>query len=173
MGSAPETDPVLAGVRRLGDGFAAVGWQVTGGDPGAPWAFVARTSLFRWRWMATRMHIFVFGVPIYDGVHPQWLDEQLAAAVQYSRVNKTGLPAGFQTGTATMLVGVGSGLNPGVQPWASQVHGRKYAAVTLPVLGDLATGHVTIPGRPVMGAIYHGYLKDVAERFVGAAVRPQ
>lgn len=166
---APGIDPVQAAVRRLGDGLAAAGWQVTGGAPGAPWAFVAG---FPSRGPGTPMNVFVFGIPIYDGVHPQWLDTQLAAAVQYSRVSKTE-PPGIQTGTATIVVGVGSGLSPQVQSWAAKVHGRKYAAVTLPVLGDVATGAVTIPRRPVIGAIHHGYLKDIAERFVGAAVRRQ
>lgn len=169
--AAPADDAADRAVRSLAPGFSAAGWQPRAGQPGAPWRFVARTSQFRWSWMATRLHAFAFAMPLRGDEDVAWLDAQLATAVQYARDHKGGLPEGFQSGSGSILIGVGSGLSPAVRAWTERVHGRAFAAVTHPVLVDVSTGEVLDPGRPVLGVVYHSYLHGVVTDVVTPAVR--
>lgn len=166
----PAADPAERAVQALADGLSSAGWRMAPGAVGAPWRFVARTSEFRWRWMATRLHTFVFGIPLRGGEDVPWLDAQLAAAAKYASANKGGLPAGFQTGSAVVLVGLGSGLSPDVRVWAARVHGRQFATMTHPVLGDVSTGELLEPTRPTMGVVYYSHLHEVVSRFVRPVV---
>ncbi|WP_024286396.1 hypothetical protein [Cellulomonas sp. KRMCY2] len=168
---APVSNAIDETVQSLAAGLAGADWQVTPGQADDPWRFVARTSEFRLRWMGVRLHTFVFVVPLRGGEDVAWLDAQLRAAVQHSRANRGGLPEGLQSGSAVVMVSVGSGLSPEVRTWAGRAHGQQLATVTHPVLVDLATGDVLEPARPAIGAIYHGYLRGVVARFVRASAR--
>jgi hypothetical protein len=159
-----------AALASLGASLQQAGWRPFEPPPGTPWRFVARTSKFRMRWMATQLNTFVFGLVVPPGADVAWLDAWLGDAVRVARSAKGGLPAGIQSGTAVMLAAVGTGLSPDLHAWAANVHGRKFAVITYPMLGDTATGALDQPKRPVLGAIYHGYLDDLANRFVAPAV---
>src|SRR5665648_441146 len=131
---------------------------------------VARTSAFRWRWMATRLHTFVFVIPLSGQEDVAWLDSWLRAAVDFARANKGGLPEGFQTGSVAMVVAVGSGLSPEVRAWAERVHGRKFGAITHPVIADVGVGDVVEPARTALGGIYYSYLRGIVTSIVRPAV---
>jgi hypothetical protein len=154
----------------LAAGLGQAGWRPQPHDPGDAWQFVARTSQFRWRWMATQLHTFVFGLPVPQGADTAWLDEQLVAAVQFARRAGGGLPGGLQTGRAVVLAAVGADLDPALRTWAAKPHARKWAVVTYPVLGDVVAGTMVQPKRPALGAVYHGYLADVAETYLAPAL---
>ena len=56
------------------------------------------------------------------------------------------------------------------QAWAVKPHGRRFAAVTFPVLADPSAKRVIRPERMVLGGIYTGYLQDLVRTYVEAAV---
>ena len=166
----PVSRAIDEAVQALAGGLSGAGWQVTAGQVDAPWRFVARTSEFRLRWLAVRLHTFVFAVALRGGEDPAWLDAQLRAAVQHSRANKGGQHEGLQSGSAVVMVGIGSDLGPELRTWAARAHGQQLATVTHPVLVDVTAGDVLEPSRPAIGAIYHGYLRGVVARFVDPVV---
>lgn len=68
-----------------------------------------------------------------------------------------------------MVVAVGSGLSPEVRSWAERVHGRKFGAVTHPVIADLDAGDVVEPARTVLGGSYFSYLHAIVTNIVRPA----
>jgi hypothetical protein len=165
----PSADVVGSTLEALRKGFEDAGWRPVLA-PGAPWQVVARTSAFRWRWMATRLHTFVFVIPLSGQEDVAWLDGWLRAAVDFARANKGGLPEGFQTGSVAMVVAVGSGLSPEVRAWAERVHGRTFAAITHPVIIDVGVGDLVEPTRTALGGIYYSYLRGIVTGIVRPAV---
>jgi hypothetical protein len=132
-------------------------------------ALVARTSAFRWRWMATKLHTFLVASVVPPGTD---LDVFLRAATDHAIANKGGLPRGLQTGSAIVAVAITSGATESDLAWGSTPHGRQFAAISFPVLVDAANGTVVHPQRMVIGAIYTGYLKGIVAEHVTPAVAP-
>ncbi len=110
-------------------------------------ALAGRTSEFRWRWIATRLHTFLVAAPFPPETGPAELDGFIAEATRYAKDSKGGLPRGLQTGVAALVVAVTSGASPGAVECASEVHGRQFAANPWPVLVDTASGTVTQPQK--------------------------
>ncbi len=54
--------------------------------------------------------------------------------------------------------------------WASQPHGRRFAAITFPVLADASSHQVIYPKRMVLGGIYLGYLQELVRSNVETQV---
>ena len=137
-------------------------------------SLVARTSRFRWRWVATRLHTFVIASDFVD-VTPNRvdLDAFLDAGVQYALEHKGGLPRGLQTGTATITVALTRQLHAATMEWAQTVHGRRFAAFPFPVLVDLSTRKVTRPERMIVGGIYSSYLQTMVDTHIRAPIASQ
>jgi hypothetical protein len=133
---------------------------------------VARTSQFRWRWFATRLHTFVVAAPFpTDTATPDRLDRFLEAATAYAKDNKGGLPRGLQTGVAVIVVAVAGSAEPPAYQWAAAPHGRKFAALPFPVLVDTSTEQVVRPRRMLLGGVYLSHLKSVVDRHVAGPLR--
>jgi hypothetical protein len=133
-------------------------------------ALAGRTSEFRWRWIATRLHTFLVAAPFPPETGPAELDGFIAEATRYAKDSKGGLPRGLQTGVAALVVAVTSGPSPGAVEWASAVHGRHFAAVPWPILVDTASETVTQPQKMKLGGIYKAYLQEMARKVVVAPV---
>ena len=133
---------------------------------------VARWTEFKWRWLATKLHLFLIACPFSVGeASTESLDRFLDAAREYAVSHKQGLPRGFQTGVAVIAVAVADELGGDAAHWASQPHGRRFAALAYPVSLDLHAGAVTRPDRMVLGAIYLPYLRRFVDQVVAPAVR--
>jgi hypothetical protein len=167
----PHPDAVDAIGRALtGHGYQ-VGPETLDGRP----VLVGRRSDFRLRWMAARLHTFVVVARFDDGgpgVDAATLDRYLDASCHYAMAHKQGLPRGLQTGTAAVAVAVVDRAGADAVTWADHSHGSRFAAITYPVTVELATGRVVHPPRKVMGAVFNGHLKGVAEEILAPAVRP-
>lgn len=135
-------------------------------------AFVGQTAAFRWTWMATRLHTYVF-VRVFDELiaTPHNLDQFLDAARNYALLHKTGLPPGYQTGTAAITVAVVDDALDEAVDWASSPHGARSGQITFPVVVDSYNRRVTYPGAILMGIVYLPYLKQMVRRYVEPAIR--
>ena len=133
-------------------------------------SLVARTSQFRFRWMATQLHTFLVAAPFPGALSRVELDGYMAAATRYAKSNKGGLPLGLQTGVAAIVVAVTAGASPEAVEWASNVHGRQFSTIPWPALVDTAVPTVVQPQRMVIGGIYKAYLQEMVQRHVVAAV---
>jgi hypothetical protein len=156
------------------DAIERIGWSTSraGMNPsqqllnGAP-VLVARTSEFRWRWLATRMHTFIIAAAFPTGTTTtDQLDGFLRAATEYAKANKGGLPRGLQTGVAAIVVAVAESADHPAYGWASKPHGRQFAALPFPVLADTSTGQVAMPRRMVLGGIYKAYFQSLVTEHV-------
>jgi hypothetical protein len=132
-------------------------------------ALVGRTSKFKLQWMATRLHTFLVAGTFAAGVTVPELDSFMGAALQHASSNKGGLPRGFQTGVAAIVVAVTQRPSPEAVAWATKVHGRDFAAFPWPVLVDIESQTVTQPNRMLLGWMYSPYLKGLGRRL---AVEP-
>jgi hypothetical protein len=133
-------------------------------------ALVARTKQFRLRWMATQLHTFIVAAPFPASPSRGDLDFFIRSATQYAKANKGGLPLGFQTGLATIVVAVTHGASPEAVDWASSVHGRQFSAIPWPVLIDTAVPTLVQPQRMVIGGIYKAHLQQMVNAHVGRAI---
>jgi hypothetical protein len=161
------------------DAVERIGWSVgqAGMNPTKAMLYgnevlVARTSQFRLLWFATKLHTFVVVSTFAPGTAtPSGLDAFLRAAAELAKASKGGLPVGFQTGIAVLVVAVTEGADAAAHQWASASHGRQFAVLPFPVLVDTATGQVTRPQRMVLGGVYARYLKGLVDRHVAAPVQ--
>jgi hypothetical protein len=134
---------------------------------------VARTSQFRLRWMATKLHTFLVASIFPAGTATtDRLDTLIELAARYAKANKGGLPVGFQTGVAVLVVAVTEHADPAAHQWASTSHKRKFATLPFPVMADTTTGQVTRPEKMLLGGIYKAYLQGLADQHVAAPLRP-
>jgi len=132
---------------------------------------VGRQSWFRWRWFATRLHVFVviFDVP---GLSTGVADELTAAALDYAVAHKGGLPRGLQTGTAAVPVFLAGEADDGVRDWFAQAPKHRFAALRFPVLVELGNASLTyFLGWRRIGRVYLAHLHGIAEGVAGAVVR--
>lgn len=160
-------DDALARIEQAAGAAGMQPVRVTLGS-GRP-ALAGRTSEFRWRWMATRLHTFLVAAPFPPGTGPAELDAFIGEATRYAKDNKGGLPRGLQTGVAALVVAVTSGASPAAVEWASEVHGRQFATIPWPVLVDTASGTVTQPQKMKLGGVYKAYLQEMVRNVVVVA----
>ncbi len=160
--------------KALGDVQSALarhGFAISDATFGGRTVVVGRTSEFRWRWMASRLHTFVvaadFGTETLDLT---MLDHFLDTASRYATANKGGLPSGLQTGTATVALTLTDGTFDVASQWAARAHGRRYGAMAYPVAADTTTGEVVHPGPVVIGALFNSYLKSIADDIIAPAI---
>jgi hypothetical protein len=97
------------------------------------------------------------------------LDVYLDAACQ-DAIARKGALRGVQTGVSAIAVAVVDRATADLVAWASKPHGRKFAAITFPVLVDASSRSVTRPERMVLGGIYLGYLKDLVDTNVARPI---
>jgi hypothetical protein len=159
-------------IERIGHSTAQAGMQVVRTQLYGVDTLVARTAEFRLRWMATKLHTFLVASPFAPGTaNRSALDGFMSAAMQYAKANKGGLPVGFQTGIAVLVVAVTEQADAAAQEWAATPHGRQFGVIPFPVMVDAASHQLTRPQRMVIGGIYSGYLKDMVDRHVGGALQ--
>jgi hypothetical protein len=132
---------------------------------------VGATSEFRWSWVATRLHTFVFVVDFAEEtVDEAMLDRYLNVACGYALHHKGGLPRGLQTGVAAVTVALAANESESLTHWSSRVHGRRFAAITFPASVVTSTGRVTRPSRLLGGAVYARHLMGVVDHVVAPAL---
>jgi hypothetical protein len=132
---------------------------------GGPVTVVGATSRFRWQWMGTKLYAFIYAASFLPGTSAAFLDQFLDAAIQ-NAINRKGALRGFQIGVAAVTVAVVDSATPEQVAWASQPHGRRFAAITFPVLADASSRRVVYPQRMVLGGIYLGYLQELVRSYV-------
>lgn len=154
---------------RIEASLSTGGFTVDHGSVAGREAVIARKSEFRLRWMGTRLHTFVVVADFTADATPDVLDRFLSDSVQYAITAKGGMPRGLQTGTCAVTVAVtGSAGEAG--DWAVKPHGRRFAAMSFPVLVDVATKQVSHPPRMAIGAVYVPYLKELVREHVVPSV---
>jgi hypothetical protein len=133
---------------------------------------VARRSEFRWSWVGTRLHVFMFvlSLPRVDVEEAERLTDEASA---YAVKHKGGLPRGLQTGTAAVPVFLARQVDERTLHWASREPRHRFAALKLPVVAEHGAGRVTFyRGRWKRGWIYSSYVTELVETTVGAVVLP-
>ena len=162
----PDAESVAVAVtRQLRDDGFTVEVATIAGVP----AHVARRAVFRWSWLATRLHVFVVALDrtVADVANAQRLAE---SAVEYALANKTGLPRGFQTGVVSVAVLATDGIEPDLRAWARKGPRPRFAAFSLPVVLDLETGESVVPlQRGFRGIVYASFLQRLVDRVAAAA----
>ncbi len=126
---------------------------------------VGGSSTFRWQWMATKLHWFVYATVMAPGTRAEALDQYLDDACQ-DAINRKGLMRGAQSGVAAVTVVAIDGVAPEVERWATKPHGRRFAALTFPVLAEVGARRVVRPERMMLGGIYTAFLKDLVRKYV-------
>lgn len=132
-------------------------------------ALVARRSDFRWRWVATRLHVFVVAIQVTEA-HVDLADDLIDAAQRHAIAHKGGLPRGLQTGTATMTVLLTEAPSPALRAHFAQRPEHRFAAMNFPVL--LETDRATLTyftGSQLLGRMYAGHLRRLADDVLAPA----
>jgi hypothetical protein len=164
----PATAPEL--VNQIGMALAAGGLQPAWTNQAGFRTVIGGSSTFKWRWFATRLNWLVYAAEMPGDVPVAALDTFLDQACQDS-INRKGLMRGAQSGVAAVSVAAVKGASPDAVHWADHPHGRRFAAITFPVLADVATGRVTRPERMLLGGLYAGFLKDLVAQYVETPLR--
>ncbi len=131
-------------------------------------ALAGRRSDFRWRWFGSRLHTAVLVTRFEDGAGRDMLDAFLAAAVTWAVEHRGGGSLGLQSGVAAVAAVVMPDLSPQARAWATEPHGRRFAAVAYPVAVGLGRGEVVQPKRMLIGAIFTPFLRGLVGDVLGA-----
>src|SRR5207245_6887643 len=94
---------------------------------------VGGSSTFKWQWMATKLHWFVYATVMAPGTPSDALDRYLDDACQ-DAINRKGGMRGAQTGVAAVAEGAIDGVAPEVEARRTKPHGDRCAALTSPRL---------------------------------------
>jgi hypothetical protein len=135
-------------------------------------AVMATRSEFRWSWVGTRLHVFMFvlSLPSVDVEEAERLTDEASA---YAVKHKGGLPRGLQTGTVAVPVFLAREVDEPTRLWASREPRHRFAALKFPVVAEQAAGRVTFyRGRWKRGWVYASYVTEVVETTVGVVVLP-
>jgi hypothetical protein len=146
------------------DGFS-VERETIGGVP----AHVARRTFFRWRWLATRAHVFVVA---FDGTASSAAeaDRRVESALEFALSRPRRLPRGVQTGVMSVVVLAAEQVDAELRTWARWRPRPRFAAWSLPIVFDLETGESLVPSaRGVSGIVYDAFQRELAARIVAAA----
>lgn len=121
-------------------------------------ALVGHTSEFRWRWMATRMHLLIY-VQTIDTVTIDGLERFALACTEHALATKGAL-RGLQIGVAVAPVQIGAHVEDGAQRYAQRQILNRFGAFAWPVAIDATSGEVfRHVGRPAIGAIYTSWMR--------------
>lgn len=154
-------------IQRIEQSTAHAGLPTTRQQLSGTEVLVARTSQFRWRWFATKLHTFLIAAPFAPGTaEPDQLDRFLRAAINYAKAKKDGWPLNLQTGVAVLAVAVTEKADQAAHNWARTPHGRQLGVVAFPVLADTATEQVVRPERMVIGGVYTRHLEGLVDQHV-------
>lgn len=140
--------------RRLTDAGYSVRPVVEIGDE---LALLGHTSQFRWRWMATRLHLMVY-VQAVDTVTIDRLERFSHGCLEHALAAK-GTRLGFHV-LAVAPVLVGARVEPGAASYAQHQIVRRFGAFAWPVAVDATSGAVSRhAGRPYIGAAFTPWLR--------------
>jgi hypothetical protein len=161
------SSPSLA--RAVADRLQADGYSVElASVEGAP-ARIARRSFFRWRWLATRLHVFVvaFETAVADVDEAQ---RRTDGALEYALSHRDGLPRGVQTGVVSVVVLGADGMGAELRNWAGREPRARFAVLRLLIVVDLQTGEAFTPWqRGLRGIVYTAFQQELTARIVAAA----
>ena len=164
-----QSGPAVAAIGKIEAAFGASGLQPARANIGQAVAVVGTTSRFRWRWMATKLNVCIYAAWFLPGTTVEMLDHYLAAACQ-DAIDRKGALRGLQTGVAAITAAIVDSATPEQVAWAATPHGRRFAAITFPVLVDAGTRRVVRPERMVLGGIYTGYLQELVRTHIEAPI---
>ena len=156
---------------RIESSVRAGGMEVNQVDLSGRTVLLARTSSFRWRWFASRLHVFLFAAIFPPRPAVADLEEFMGAAVRYATTHKGGLPRGLNTGTASVGVAVTDELNESDRDWALRRHAGRFAAISFPVSVEASIGRVVFPNRMIVGASYSSYLRSLVQEHIVSATK--
>jgi hypothetical protein len=150
------------------DGFS-VERETIGGVP----AHVARRTFFRWRWLATRLHVFVvaFDAELSSAAEAAG---RVECALDFALSQPRPLPRGLQTGVLSVVVLAAEQVDAELRAWARWRPRPRFAAWSLPIVFDLETGESLVPSaRRFGGIVFDAFLRELAAQIVAAASPPQ
>ena len=158
--------------RRLVENARASGIRMDEIDlPGFGRVAVSYRRDFRWRWMATTLHVFTFVAPRPAATVPE-LDAFAAACADYAATSKPGLMRGLQTGSGAIPIVVMDAVPPEVRYCIGGKPTKRFAIISLPAVVDATTGEAfTAREQLVWGALYDAHLRQVLRDHVGQAAQ--
>lgn len=122
-------------------------------------ALVGLKSQFKWRWMATKLHLFTVAVAVPLATRPL-LEQFSHDALTFGNEQKGSL-RGLQVGVAAIPILVAQAVDPSGAEYARTQLIRKFGALAWPAIFDLSTGTVhSHQGAVMIGGIYAGYLRQ-------------
>lgn len=160
----------MADIRAMGDcladSFGQAGYRPTRELIPEIGEMLARRSMFRWRWLASRLHIFVFlaRIDVTEETVSR-LDVFMNIANDYA-IRTKGSLRGMQKGICLIPIAVVEGPPQAAIDWARKPHGRRFAAITWPVLIDSTKGEVHSPEKMLIGALFVGYLRTLTREII-------
>lgn len=141
------------------DRLHADGAEVTTEQIGGFSAVVGYRSKFRWRWIATRLHLFTIVVhePV---ITAEGLAQFSEDALDYATSQK-GTFRGIQNGVAAIPVQVGSQVSPAAVAAAESAIMRRFSAFAWPAIVDLSDSEVhSHQGSVDFGVVYASWMRQ-------------
>ena len=140
--------------RMVEDGNEVSPVQLAGGS-----ALVGYQSKFRWKWMATKVHLFIVVVAV-----PQ-ATSAIMAAVTVDAINHAksikGKFRGLQSGVAVIPILVSSDVLPEARATVESPPGKQFAVIQFPAILDASAEQVySFAGRVLVGGLYTSWLRE-------------
>ncbi len=128
--------------------------QLAGGS-----VLVGYQSKFRWKWMATKIHLFIVVVAV-----PQATSSILATltndAISHAKSTK-GKLRGLQSGVAVIPILVSADVPAEARATVESPPGKQFAVIQFPAILDSSSEQVySFAGRVLVGGLYTSWLRE-------------
>lgn len=130
---------------------------------------IAYEKKFRWAWMATQLNTFIVASDFgEETVGEAQIERHLEAAFRFAKANYTGWPRGLQSGLAVISVLIGNNISDEAKAYCTELKsGKKWAAVTVPVVVDTAENKVySFRKKPMWGRIYYPHFEKLIKTLI-------
>jgi hypothetical protein len=152
-------DPITAYINTTASRLTADGCQVRTENWGGAPVLVGHRSDFRFRWMATKLHLFTIVAPS-PAVTVAVLEQFTNSAMDYAIANKGGA-RGMQSGIAVLPCLVSTQVDPAAAAWAQEKQRMRFACMARPVVVDFSRGSVSyFRNNSMLGRVYSGHLRS-------------
>jgi hypothetical protein len=156
-------------VERIAQAMDADGSSVSQVALPGGYAIVGYQSQFKFRWFATKVHLFTVAAPVPVAAI-EGLEALTRDSIEYAK-QTNGKLRGLQTGVAAIPILVSDHVTPEARAAVQLPPKKGFAAMTLPAIVDLTTGEVlSYRGTQFIGIVYASWLR---ERLAAACPPPR
>lgn len=135
-------------------------------------AEIAYIKKFRFSWFATQLNTFIVVSKFEGEITKNIIENYSTMAFNYSIKNNKGWPRGLQAGVGSISVLIGDSVTDEATVFCEKISKKHWSAFEIPVMIDLSKKKtISFIRKPLWGAVYFPYLKELIETNINSLIK--